>query len=58
MSLGENLDNLDRLFVVWAFVFQIVLVVHFAVRKPFFESYTQKFGWVVYALCIPKGERM
>jgi len=27
--------------------------VHFALRKPFFESYTLKFGWIVYALCIP-----
>jgi len=49
----RNLDKLDRLFVVWAFIFQIVLIVHFALRKPFFESYTVKFGWVVYALCIP-----
>ena len=48
-----NLDQLDKLFVVWAFLFQIVLIVHFAVRKPFFESYTKKFGWIVYALCIP-----
>jgi hypothetical protein len=28
-------------------------VVHFAVRKRFFESYTQRFGWIVYALSIP-----
>jgi hypothetical protein len=49
----DNLDKLDRLFVVWAFLFQIVLIVHFAIREPFFESYTKKFGWVVYALCIP-----
>ena len=49
----SNLDQLDKLFVVWAFLFQIVLIVHFAVRKPFFESYTKKFGWIVYALCIP-----
>jgi len=46
-------DNLDKLFVVWAFLFQVVLVVHFALRKRFFESYTMKIGWVVYALCIP-----
>jgi hypothetical protein len=32
---------------------QIVFIIHFAVRKPFFESYTMKFGWIVYALCIP-----
>jgi hypothetical protein len=47
-----SLDKFDKLFVVWAFLFQIVLIVHFALRKPFFESYTMKFGWVVYALCI------
>jgi hypothetical protein len=48
-----NMDKLDKLYVVWAFLFQIVLVVHFALRKPFFESYATKFGWIVYALCIP-----
>ena len=49
----SELDNLDRLFVVWAFFFQIVLIVHFAMRKRLFESYTLKFGWLVYALSIP-----
>ena len=49
----DNLDKLDRLFVVWAFLFQIILIIHFALRKPFFDSYTIKFGWIVYALCIP-----
>lgn len=48
-----GLDWLDTLFVVWAFFLQIVLIVHFAIRKPFFESYTIKFGWIVYALCFP-----
>ena len=48
-----GLDRLDTLFVVWAFTFQIVLIVHFALRKRLFESYTQKFGWIVYALCFP-----
>ena len=47
------LDNLDKLFIVWAFFFQVVLIVHFALRKHFFESYTIKYGWIVYALCIP-----
>ena len=46
-------DDLDILFIVWAFVFQVALIVHFAIRKRFFESYTVKFGWIVYALCIP-----
>ena len=49
----SNLDSMDRLFVVWAFFFQISLIVHFAIRKRIFESYTLKYGWVVYALCIP-----
>lgn len=53
MSAWENLDRLDRLFVVWAFLFQIVLIIHFALRKSFFSSYTLKYGWIVYALCIP-----
>ncbi len=46
-------DKFERLFVIWAFVLQILLIVHFAIRKPLFESYTLKFGWLVYALCIP-----
>jgi len=46
-------DRLDRLFIGWAFTFQIVLILHFALRKPLFESYTLKYGWVVYALGIP-----
>ena len=49
----SDLDNYDKLFIVWAFTFQVVLIVHFAVRKPFFDSYTVKYGWIVYALCIP-----
>jgi hypothetical protein len=48
-----GLDSLEVLSVVWAFFFQIVLIVHFAVRKRFFESYTMKFGWIVYALSVP-----
>lgn len=48
-----GLDSLDTLFVVWAFFFQIVLIMHFAVRKKYFESYAKKYGWLVYALCFP-----
>jgi len=48
-----NLDKYDILYIIWAFFFQIVLIVHFAIRKPFFESYTVKYGWIVYALAIP-----
>jgi hypothetical protein len=49
----SGLDDLDRLFVVWAFFFQVVLIVHFGLRKRLFESYTVKFGWLVYGLSIP-----
>lgn len=48
-----GLDNLDTLFVIWAFFFQIVLIIHFALRKRFYESYTLQIGWLVYALSIP-----
>jgi hypothetical protein len=48
-----KLDNLDKLFIAWAFLLQILLIVHFAIRKPLFESYTVKYGWIIYALCIP-----
>lgn len=50
-----GLDNLDTLFVVWAFFFQITHIVHFALRKRFFESYTLKVGWIMYALSIPSA---
>ena len=49
----SKLDKLDWLFIVWAFFFQVVLIVHFAMRKRLFESYTMRYGWLVYALCIP-----
>ena len=49
----SKFDNLDNLFIGWAFFFQIVLIVHFALRKLLFESYTLKYGWLVYALSIP-----
>ena len=49
----EKLDILDKLFIGWAYLLQIVLIIHFAIRKPLFESYTAKYGWLVYALCIP-----
>ena len=53
MTIWKELDRLDRMFVVWAFLLIIVLIVHFAIRKPLMESYTAKFGWIVYTLSIP-----
>lgn len=49
----NSFDKLDKLYIIWAFTFQIILILHFAFREPFFETYTQKYGWLVYALCIP-----
>jgi hypothetical protein len=46
-------DNPTRLFVVWAFAFQLTLIAHFALRKWAFERYTYRFGWIVYALGVP-----
>jgi hypothetical protein len=46
------LDNLEVLFVVWAFLFQAVLIVHFSLRKWFFHV-ALKYGWIVYALSLP-----
>ena len=48
-----GLDKLEILFVIWAFLLQIILIIHFAMRKRLFESYTLKYGWLVYAMCIP-----
>ena len=48
-----GLDKRDTLFVVCAFAVQIILIIHFALRKRFFESYTRKFGRIVNALSIP-----
>ncbi len=45
-------DNLETLFVVTAFIFQIVLIVHFALRKWRFDI-AMRYGPVVYALSIP-----
>jgi hypothetical protein len=40
------------LFVVWAFTIQVLLIVHFAIRKWAFV-YTQRYGWLFYILGIP-----
>jgi hypothetical protein len=48
-----KLDRLDTLFVVWSFTVQIILIVHFALRKWGPAEYLEKFAWLVYALAIP-----
>jgi hypothetical protein len=47
-----DLEILDSLFVIWAFLFQLVLIVHFALRKWRFDL-AIKLGRWVYALCLP-----
>jgi hypothetical protein len=48
-----TLDRLDRMFIAWAFVFQLALIAHFAIRRLLFESYTVRYGWIVYGLSVP-----
>jgi hypothetical protein len=43
----------ESIFVIWAFIFQAVLIAHFALRKWAFGAYTLQWGWIVYALSLP-----
>jgi len=47
-----NLDDLEILFVVWAFLFQAVLIAHYSLRKWAFHI-VLKYGGIVYALGVP-----
>ena len=47
-----GLDTLDILFVAFAFLFQIVLIIHFAVRRWAFDTAVH-YGPLVYALSLP-----
>ena len=47
-----GLDCLEISFGFWAFLFQIVLIIHFALRKWRFET-AMRYGPIVYALSIP-----
>jgi hypothetical protein len=47
-----GLESLDALFVIWAFLFQIILIIYFALRKWRFEA-AMRYGPIVYALSIP-----
>ncbi|MGD2057844.1 MAG: hypothetical protein PVF85_05520 [Anaerolineales bacterium] len=46
------MDTYDRLFVLTAFLIQLVLLVYFIIRKFSFNT-ALKWGWVVYAMAIP-----
>jgi hypothetical protein len=45
-------DNLELSFVVGAFLLQIVLIIHVALRKWRFDLVV-RFGWIVCALGVP-----
>jgi hypothetical protein len=47
-----GLDKMDLLFIATSFLFQIILIIHFALRKWRFKTAIQ-YGWIVYALSIP-----
>lgn len=47
-----SLDKLDILYILTAFTFQIVLIIHFALRKWRFDI-VMRYGWIVYALSLP-----
>ena len=46
MALSE-LQN--PIFVIWAFAFQVILILHFAVRRLARDT-ALKYGWIIYAL--------
>ena len=46
------LDTLDILFILFGFLFQIVLIIHFALRRWAFQT-ALRYGPLVYALGIP-----
>lgn len=46
------IESNDLPFILTAFAFQIVLLVHFAMRKWRFEI-AVRYGWIVYGLALP-----
>jgi hypothetical protein len=47
-----NTKTLEVLFISWSFLFQLILIIHFAMRKWRFEL-AIRYGWIVYALSVP-----
>ena len=48
----STLSGSDILFVAWAFLFQLALIVHFAVRRWRFALIV-RYGWLTYTLGVP-----
>jgi hypothetical protein len=47
-----ELDSLETVFVVWAFLFQLAMIIHFGLRKWRF-AVVARYGWVTYLISIP-----
>lgn len=47
-----GLDSRETLFVVTAFLFQVILIAHFSMRKWRFPM-AMRYGWIAYALSVP-----
>jgi hypothetical protein len=47
-----SLSTPETLFVISAFLFQLILLIHFYLRKTHFEV-AVRYGWIVYILGIP-----
>ncbi len=45
-------DNQVLIFIIWAFLFQVILIIHFALRKWRFNI-AMRYGPIIYALGIP-----
>jgi hypothetical protein len=45
--------KLEMVYVIMAIVFQVALIIRFALRKWFFDAYIMKCGWIMYALSVP-----
>lgn len=48
----DDIDNIEILFIASAYLFQLILVIHFALRKWRFDL-AIRYGPVVYALSVP-----
>ncbi|MCP4047569.1 MAG: hypothetical protein GY732_16460 [Gammaproteobacteria bacterium] len=47
------INSQAQMYAATAFSYQIVLLIHFILRKWAFDSYIHQYGWGVYALAIP-----
>jgi hypothetical protein len=48
----DSMDNLEILYIIWAFLLQVILIIHFALRKWRFST-AMRYGPIVYGLGIP-----